>query len=251
LFCSLFAGKCFDLHSLDGNVGVLWFAIFLQLFLTIGVVYTLASDSIAMHRFQIATFGSVAIVFAVQGANQGIYSPLGAIAAYGAGYLILAIVDIIWVLYFTSEEDSLMLHIFNSWGTGGLTPPSRRRRTRGQSIHNVNTGGYVPSYHSGGGIGSHDMAYDKQSPSAGPKGFSSDPPAVHSPGGVGNGANHSLNNPPLSGAGSLRESGDNGLHSPLMGTDAAPLSAGNATPAQDPAQPLDSFTYRARAMFAC
>jgi len=124
------------------SVGTLWFAIWLQLFLIIGVVYTLASDSIAMHRFQIVTFGSVAIVFAVVGVNQTIFSNVSSLDAVAAGWLILAMVDILWVLYFTSEEDSLSLYLFNSLGTGGLTPPSRRRRTRTTSLRNsANYGG--------------------------------------------------------------------------------------------------------------
>ncbi|KAI0003854.1 hypothetical protein BJV74DRAFT_764106 [Russula compacta] len=124
------------------TVGTLWFAIWLQLFLILGVIYTLASDSIAMHRFQIVAFGSVAIVFAVIGVNQSIFSQTASLDALAAGWLILAIVDILWVLYFTSEEDSLSLYLFNSLGTGGLTPPSRRRRTRTTSMHNsANYGG--------------------------------------------------------------------------------------------------------------
>lgn len=235
-----------------GNVRVLWFAIFLQLFLIVGVVYTLASDSIAMHRFQIATFGAIAIVFAVMGVDQGIYSPLGAQNAFAAGYLLLAIVDIIWVLYFTSEEDSLMLHIFNSSGTGGLTPPSRRRRTRAQSVHNMNNG-YVPSYASGGGIGPQDMQiqYDK-SPTAvrSHQSFAGEPGATtRSLGGGTSGGAPSLNNAPLSaGVGSARDP-DTSVSSPLMGTTAGPISPGNPS-SQDGTQPTEPFTYRARALYA-
>lgn len=130
----------------------------------IGVVLTLASDSIAMHRFQLSTFGAVLIVLAVIGVNQNIYGPFGAMEAVGAGWLILAMVDILWVLYFTSEEDSLALHMFNSLGTGGLTPPSRRRRaTRNQSLHNMpaQNNGYAANYSPGAGIGSNEaMPYD-------------------------------------------------------------------------------------------
>jgi len=128
------------------TVGTLWFAIWLQLFLIFGVIYTLASDSIAMYRFQIVAFGSVAIVFAVIGVNQSIFQNVSSLDAIAAGWLILAIVDILWVLYFTSEEDSLSLYLFNSLGTGGLTPPSRRRRTRTISVHN-------PGSYGGGGGG--------------------------------------------------------------------------------------------------
>ncbi|KAI0652307.1 hypothetical protein C8Q79DRAFT_89713 [Trametes meyenii] len=135
----------------NGSVGVLWFSIFVQLALILGVLHTLATDSIAMHRFQIATFGSIAIVFAVIGVNQGIFTGNAALDAMAAGWLILAMVDILWVLYFTSEEDSLMLHVFNSLGTGGLSPPSRRRRaTRTTSMMNMGNNGYTAGYSTGG-----------------------------------------------------------------------------------------------------
>lgn len=126
------------------SVGVAWFGIFLELFLIIGVVHTLATDSIATHRLQISVFGSIAIVFAVIAVNDSIYSGRPSLDAMAAGWLILAIVDILWVIFFTSEEDSLAWHVLNSLGTGGLTPPSRRRR----SAINLETanGGFPAGY---------------------------------------------------------------------------------------------------------
>jgi SHO1 osmosensor len=81
--------------QLRAHYGTLWFAIWLQLFLIIGIIYTLASDTIAMHRFQIVAFGSFVIVFAVIGVNQSIFSNLASLNALAAGWLILAIVDIL------------------------------------------------------------------------------------------------------------------------------------------------------------
>ncbi|KAG7452200.1 uncharacterized protein BT62DRAFT_1071367 [Guyanagaster necrorhizus] len=155
-----FIGQCIATAQFSNDVvNTQWFGIFLQLFLIVGVLYTLASDSISMHRFPISVFGAIAIVYAVEGVQKGIFSSAGSLNAMAAGWLILAIVNILWVLYFTSEEDSLALHVFNSLGTGGLTPPSRRRRTRTQnSVHNISTtNGYAANYGSGGGIGSYDV----------------------------------------------------------------------------------------------
>jgi len=201
-------------------VGSLWFGIFLQLFLIAGVVYTLASDSIAMHRLQISVFGAVAIVFAVQGANAGLFaSGAGALQAMGAGWLVLAMVDILWVLYFTSEDDSLALHIFNSFGTGGLTPPSRRRRSpRGTSIHMNSPGnGYAAPYSAGGGIG--PGMYDAKITG---NGSFHEPiePATRSIGGG------SITNAPTSvgGGGSIRN--ESTVGSPLMGSGNAGIGAG-------------------------
>ncbi|KIP10076.1 hypothetical protein PHLGIDRAFT_85496 [Phlebiopsis gigantea 11061_1 CR5-6] len=134
------------------SIGVLWFNIFLQLFLILGVLHTLATDSIAMHRLQISVFGAIAVVFAVEGVNNTIFSNQSALDATAAGWLILAFVDILWVLYFTSEEDSLILYWFNSLGTGGLTPPGRRRR-RTQSMHNMGGNGYNTGYAAPGTMG--------------------------------------------------------------------------------------------------
>ena len=86
-----------------------------------------------MHRFQISVFGAIAIVFSVQGVNQGLFVSTPSLTAMGVGWLLLAVVNILWVLYFTSEEDSLALHIFNGLGNGGLSSPSHPRTTHAQS----------------------------------------------------------------------------------------------------------------------
>ncbi|CAK5264822.1 unnamed protein product [Mycena citricolor] len=251
----------------NGSVGVLWFAIWLQLALILGVIYTLAADSIAMHRFQISTFGAVAIVFSVQGVNQGIFTGVGSLDAMAAGWLILAMVNIVWVLYFTSEEDSLTLHIFNLMGTGGLTPPSRRRRTRQPSMNDGN--GYSNNYASGGGIGSHDMGmgYDAKMGSAIGSGMGmgsqADRVGVRSqnsyggsePGmgtrSLGTGGAGSVSNLGQGGPGSVG-GGDNSASSPLMnsgGAIAAPVAdPGASNSAGDAAG--GSYLYKAKALYA-
>ncbi|TFK41957.1 hypothetical protein BDQ12DRAFT_703420 [Crucibulum laeve] len=244
----------------NGPVGVMWFAIFLQLFLILGVLYTLASDSIAMHRFQISTFGSIAIVFSVIGVNQGIFANVGSLNAMATGWLILAIVNILWVLYFTSEQDSLTLHIFNSMGTGGLTPPSRRRTRTQSSVHNMASGnGYTANYSSGGGIGSHD-AYDAKLGGVGSGGYAAGGNALRSQGsfvgslerpmdgrsvGAGTGGTGSIRNG-TNGAGSIGGV-DNGPASPLM----AGIGAGGSSNATDPNPPPPTdFAYKAKALYA-
>lgn len=236
-------------------MGTLWFAIFLQLFLIIGVVYTLASDSIAMHRLQISVFGAIAIVFSVTGTNAGIFSGIPSLDAMGAGWLILAMVNIIWVLYFTSEQDSLVLHVFNMGGNGGLTPPSRRRtRTPANNMDMATTGGYATNYASGGGVSSADIPYDAK---AGGMGLGMSAPAAlrsqHSFAGGGGstegggarrsfGGPSSLNNVPVGG-------GDR--QSPLMAS--SPLGAPPSTNGGElsPGVPPESFMYKAKSLYNC
>lgn len=224
-------------------VGSLWFAIFLQMFLIAGVLYTLASDSIAMHRLQISVFGAVAIVFAVGGANNGLFSGVASLQAMGAGWLVLSMVDILWVLYFTSEEDSLALHIFNSFGTGGLTPPSRRRRSpRGNSVQmNMNSpgNGYAAPFSAVA-----PNPYDNKIMNGSPP-----EPATRSIGG------RSITNGPTSvGGGSVRE--DSTVGSPLMGSGNAGIGAGGGNSplnsgVPDPSSGPEGTTYRAKALYAC
>ena len=232
---------------------MLWFAIFLQLFLILGVLHTLASDQISMHRLQISVFGSIAIVFAVGGVNQGIFSTLSSEQAFGAGWLILAIVDILWVLYFTSEEDSLALHLFNSLGTGGLSPPNRRRRgTRGASSMHMAGNGYTGGY-AGGRIGPTDMPYDTK-----PGSMNMAPRSNGSIGPTG-GASINAATRSLAPAGSItgvQSTGVNdtiGASSPLMGSGNAGVGAGGGLPSpeQPPVEPTPVSEYKAKALYAC
>jgi len=178
----------------------------------------------------------------------------------GAGWLILAIVNILWVLYFTSEEDSLTLHIFNLLGTGGLTPPSRRRRTRAQADMAGN--GYATNYASGGGIGSHDMTYDTKMGSGMGSGMgmgsqggagvrSQNSFGGASEGGMGTrslgtGAAGSMSNLPQGGPGSVGN-GDNGPSSPLMaGVGGTTGGSSGGGPDSSP----DTYLYKAKALYA-
>jgi SHO1 osmosensor len=231
-------------------VGTLWFAIWLQLFLIAGVIYTLASDSIAMHRLQIITFGSVSIVFAVIGVDQTIYSHAASLDAIAAGWLILAMVDILWVLYFASEEDSLSLYLFNSLGTGGLSPPSRRRRTRTASMHNTASYGGGGGY-SAAGIGS--AGYDTKlngsfAPGIGNNPLDNAPPQSQR-------SANSVVAPISPGAApsAVDTSGPQGINSPLMSTPGnAGIGAGGGPPlpADTSIASDTAYPYKAKALYA-
>lgn len=248
------------------NLGTLWFAIFLELFLILGVLYTLATDSIDLNRLTIAVFGAVAIVFSVEGINTGIYAGIGSLNAVAAGWFILTIVNILWVLYFTAEADSLTLHVFNSMGTGGLSGPNRRRRTRTQSVMNMPSanggGGYAGSY-AGGGISSGDPYEAKMGGGGmGSAGYGSGGPGLRSQNSypsvrdtahtansisAGTGVG-SIHNQPAGGAGSII-GGGNEPGSPLM----SGVGAGNASMQDSTTTGAagDPYPYKAKALYAC
>jgi len=213
------------------------------------------------------------------GVNQGIFTSAPALEAMAAGWLLLAIVNILWLLYFTSEENSLTLHLFNSFGTGGLTGPGRNgfrpggRRTGSHvNMQNGAGGGYSsgipggPDYGSpavmgggmGGGMGSGmSGGYDAKEPgmggmdagplSASQRSLGGGGGSIHSTGaGSRGGAMGGATSPPgmgpTSGAGS--NTGD-------MQNPSTPLMAsGNPGSLGDAASIPDTYLYRAKALYA-
>lgn len=219
-----------------------------------------------MHRFQISVFGAVAIVFSVIGVNQSIFSNAASLDAIAAGWLILSVVNIVWTLFFTSEEDSLMLYIFNSMGTGGLTPPGRRRR-RTQSLHNMGGNGYSAGYAAPGAMG--PAGYDAKPHSfVGQMGSGASLKANSVEARSITGASVNQNTGSVRGPASVVGAGDNaaaGLASPAMSSGAAGVGAGGGPiqniPSGGATSPVDApvpapgpgsdYIYRAKAMYPC
>ncbi|KAJ7155694.1 hypothetical protein C8R46DRAFT_1226765 [Mycena filopes] len=149
------------------SVRPLWFAILLQAALNVGFIFTIGTSSTETNRFQMTAFASIATVFAVFGIDSGVFSDEPVLIAMGAGYLVLATVDILWIMYFTAEEDSLTLHVLNHLGT---TPPAAAARSP-RRMHKTTTRpasssafSHVatpkPNYALGGGVGSDNMTHE-------------------------------------------------------------------------------------------
>jgi SHO1 osmosensor len=212
-----------------------------------------------MYRFQIVAFGSVAIVFAVIGVNQSIFTGISSLDAIAAGWLILAMVDILWVLYFTSEEDSLSLYVFNSLGTGGLTPPSRRRRTRTTSVHNSASYGGGGGYTAAGiGPGTYDTKLNNSfAPDIGTSplnNMSVQPAQSQKSANSANSAVEQTSPGPIPTPLGTDAGGHQGINSPLMSTPGnAGIGAGGGPPLPADASmgSETTYPYRAKALYAC
>ncbi|KAH7338938.1 hypothetical protein B0J17DRAFT_659205 [Rhizoctonia solani] len=223
-------------------VGTLWFAIFLELFLILGVMHTLATDTIGMHRLQISVFGAVAIVFSVNGANAGLYSLFSAPQAMGAGWLILSFVNILWVLYFTAEEDSTVLITLDSLGSGsGLTPAGQSDRGARRRSHKHNQSISRSSNGYTGAAKEEHMGMSGITP-------------IHTGGGGGMRQNHS----PGAMTGGAHSFGEDSQHraaspsTPLMSNAVPPGAAAAGGPGNDPERggPTGNYAYKARALYA-
>lgn len=122
-----FIAQCVAENDIGAQTS-LWFSIVLHLFLIVGFFIGTVTDSLAVSRLQLVAFTAVALVFAVRGTNS-LYSPFSSEQALGAGYLLLTIVDIFWLLYLTSEEDTALHSILNI-SNNGLSSPAGRSAGR-------------------------------------------------------------------------------------------------------------------------
>lgn len=100
-----------ELPALVSNgLRVVWFGFVVQTILSVVVLEVItvsgAYDAAYAYGMQIALLSSLACVFVVIGVDLSIYQRIPAFQATGAGCLILAIVDLLWVIYFTSPPQS-------------------------------------------------------------------------------------------------------------------------------------------------
>lgn len=227
----------------------------------------------------------------------------------GAGYLLLALVfvrvsasirafqstqlpfQIIWTLYFTAEEGSLTLDIMNTFGTGGLTGPGRRRTVvGGGGIARSPSNGYIggamgatpyspPAAQSygggGGGFGNMGMVLGSQAINQENKSQYSVAPPSNRPadarslggqsiGGQSGPQTEKRLGSPTSGVGvgpgpgGMNGGGMNGggIDNPSAGTMPMPMPMPVPQPVSPPNAPTDAGNtevsqYRARALYAC
>ena len=97
---------------INGNATVrpLWFGIVIQFILLVEIFEVVISGMFA-YGVQISIFAGLATVFAVLGVDLNIYASSRAQKAIGAGWLITAIIDLLWIIYFTSPPDSHFIRL--------------------------------------------------------------------------------------------------------------------------------------------
>ncbi|PPQ70370.1 hypothetical protein CVT25_000081 [Psilocybe cyanescens] len=102
----------------NAPVRILWFAIVLQTVIVLLIIQVLSNASIynAAYAYgtQVSILSALATAFAVIGVDQNIYSSEPAQKATGAGWLIAAIVDLLWIIFFTSPPQSPILRVVGS-----------------------------------------------------------------------------------------------------------------------------------------
>ncbi|KAF8349644.1 hypothetical protein F5887DRAFT_947387 [Amanita rubescens] len=106
-------------------IGTLWLAFVLQTILIIWLISALLSPQ-PFHSSSntLAHLASMTTVLAAIGVNNNIYGSQPSQKATAAGWLVTAIVDILWVIYFSSPETSPIRYTLDrSWSSGGGRTP--------------------------------------------------------------------------------------------------------------------------------
>ncbi|EDR03920.1 uncharacterized protein LACBIDRAFT_306585 [Laccaria bicolor S238N-H82] len=101
-------------------VGVLWLAFVLQTIIILELLVTLPTHSTHLYAFQISILAAMSTVLASIGVNTNLFTPpthKPTHQALAAGWLITAIINILWILYFTAPPSQLSGHSHSRLGT--------------------------------------------------------------------------------------------------------------------------------------
>lgn len=98
---------------------ILWFGIIIQTYVLVLLACILLEhegldNGFAIYAPQTTHFAVIATVFAVLGVDQNIYSPEASQQATGAGWLLLAMVDILLIGYLTGHPWHIVFRFFSS-----------------------------------------------------------------------------------------------------------------------------------------
>ncbi|KAJ3491727.1 hypothetical protein NLG97_g5544 [Lecanicillium saksenae] len=83
-----------------------WWAVIYALFLNIGIFVVVASDSIQTYHVALSSYLAAGVVLSSSSVNLLVYSNIGARQAAGAGFILLAMLHIVWIFYFGSAPSS-------------------------------------------------------------------------------------------------------------------------------------------------
>lgn len=124
----IYENKYADAGGSGSSVGVSWFGIFLEAAIIVCLFLILAYGALEVYRFQLTAFLSIAVVFSVLGTNQGIYGNTSYVTAIGAGWLLLAMINILWLLFITADDETRLAVVFSSYASDPSTGRSRSMR---------------------------------------------------------------------------------------------------------------------------
>ncbi|KAH0366570.1 high osmolarity signaling protein sho1, partial [Aureobasidium melanogenum] len=92
-----------------------WWALVYMFFCIVGVLVTVASDSVFTYHVAIVGFLAAGLVFTTSSVNSLVYSSDGAHEAAAAGFILLSMVAIVWIFYYGSQPTASSRNVIDSF----------------------------------------------------------------------------------------------------------------------------------------
>ncbi|KAK5991231.1 High osmolarity signaling protein SHO1 [Cladobotryum mycophilum] len=109
-----------------------WWAVIYSFFLIIGIFVVVASDSIQTYHVAITGYLAGAMVLTTSSVNSLVYSKSGAREASAAGFILLSMVVLVWILYFGSTPSATPRAFLDSFA---LTKDSVAIQAQNMSVY--------------------------------------------------------------------------------------------------------------------
>lgn len=122
----------------NAPVGILWFAVALQIITIIALLLSLISNTLPTHRRQLSTFTILTILLAAIGINNNLYGSSTSQKITAAAWIITAVIDGLWVLYLTTEQESPLIKVFEA--LGACSDDNSQLEATLNNTHQVNIG---------------------------------------------------------------------------------------------------------------
>ncbi|KAK3046766.1 Transmembrane osmosensor [Extremus antarcticus] len=103
-----------------------WWTLVYMFGVIVGVVVTVATNSIATYHVAIVGFLAAGLVFTTSSVNSLIYYPEGSKEAAAAGFILLSMVSIVWIFYYGSQPQAAHRQTIDSFALHKDHAPSAR-----------------------------------------------------------------------------------------------------------------------------
>ncbi|MCJ1257862.1 Transmembrane osmosensor [Lignoscripta atroalba] len=212
-----------------------WWTIAYMLCCILGIIVVVASNSNDTYQVAIVGFLAAGLVFTTSAVNTLVYSPRGEQEAAAAGFILLSMVAIIWILYFGSTSqashrgyiDSFALHKEQRGSVRNSRPMSSNNYGDGRPATTV-SGNQAPQMYT----------------SAQLNGFETSSPVSGYPGGPIGGDNRNASQPRFGGA-----TGNSPAHTPTTTLPVGGMGGEQHHAGNDVGAPTE-YPYRAKAIYS-
>ncbi|SPO00001.1 probable High osmolarity signaling protein SHO1 [Cephalotrichum gorgonifer] len=103
-----------------------WWAVVYTLFLIIGIFVVVASDTIQTYHVAVVGYLAAGVILSSSSVNFLIYSSRGSFQAAAAGFILLSMVQIVWIFYFGSAPSAVPRAYLDSFAMTKESPMNRQ-----------------------------------------------------------------------------------------------------------------------------